>query len=219
MFDEGQRATSEETQSEVDAFREKIKKADGSLIPLRKTIDGKKLYATARFAKIPESGVNQDVDMGWWEGTNDALKYDGAMAIDVYQEDRSRMIPLGHMDWWMRGDYANGGGNMHSCFIPKNDHERLSKHMWHDETAFKVDYGYHRQNVGSFMIASSAIVLPAVGARVFYTGGMLEPAKKTYARFGITADDFPDTRTWDRHLPIERLAQSPQVNKSISEFV
>lgn len=222
MIDQSQEVSEialQETKPEVAAFKEEIARADGTLIPLRKhTADGKKLYIAARYLRNPGDSESEEVDSRFW-GWEDMT---GVMLVDAYAENDARIVPLGHMDWWLHDDYANGGGNMHAAPLGKGEHERLANERWHkyDYTAFKIDYEYHRQGIGSLMIAASAVALPAIGIKKFYTGGLLDPAVKTYERFGIRESDFPDVaQPFDRHLPINKLSQSRQVNKTIAEFV
>ncbi len=223
----------EEVRPEVIIFKEELSKADGTLIPLRKTTsDGKRLYIATRNLPNPwkdfEQDTNPDTDTSkkvdsefrGWDQDRRGGSMTGVMLVDVYAENEGKIVPMGHMDWWLRDDYANGGGQMHQASKPQTEHEEEASKRWHkhDSTAFKVDYAYHKQGIGSLMIAASAIALPAIGIKKFYTGGLLEPAEKTYERFGVTEDDF-EGRAFERHLPIERLSQHPQVNKVISEFV
>ena len=238
--------TPEEVRPEVIAFKEEIAKVDGTLVSLRKrTSDGKKLYIATRNLQNPwefyeentapgyydvKRRLKEGVDIsnlepmfyGWEENSHKDGKphMTGVMLVDVYTEKDGKIVPMGHMDWWLRNDYANGGGQMHQAAKPQTEHEEEAAKRWHkhDYTAFKVDYDYHKQGIGSLMIAVSAIALPAIGIKKFYTGGLLEPAVKTYEKFGVKEDDF-EGRTFDRHLPIERLSQHPQVNKVITEFV
>ncbi len=76
------------------------------------------------------------------------------------------------------------------------------------------------------MLATSSIALKAAGLAKFYSGGLLDPAKRTYTRFGITPDDFKanqDRRAVERwkttQLPIERLADNPHVSGTIEYFL
>lgn len=208
----------------VSIYRNKVAKADGKLVRLRKTTaDGKVLYIATRHLENPRRrhlGIGRDANPNFykWDNRNPAT---GVVLVDVYIEDKAVRQPLAHMDWWLQKDYANGGGNMHDAAIPRNDHEQLARERWYpnDYTAFKVDYDYHRQGIGSLMVATSAVVLPALGVRNFYTGGLLLSAKRTYERFGIREEDFPDVPAFNRHLPIERLTECFQVNKTITEFV
>lgn len=229
MIDQSQEVseiTSEETKPEVTIFKEEITKADGTLIPLRKTTtDGKKLYIAARCLRNPRGNENENIYSkfwGWEEKDMSMHPMTGVMLVDVYAQSDGKIVPLGHMDWWLHDDYANGGGNMHAAPLAREEHEKLASERWHkyDYTAFKVDYEYHKQGIGSLMVATSALTLPAIGIKKFYTGGLLDPAVKTYERFGIRDSDFPDVaQPFDRHLLIERLSQSPQVNKTIVQFV
>lgn len=240
----------DEAHPEVFFFKEGISKADGTLLPLRKTTsDGKRLYVAARHLRNPWEYYEVDTAPGYydvkrklkedadttaipsfwgWEERGDMPMHPmtGVLLVDVYAEQDGAIMPIGHMDWWLHEDYANGGGNMHQAPIPKNESERLASQRWggYDYTAFKVEDDYQKQNIGSLMVAASATVLPAIGVRKFYTGALLEPAVKTYERFGIRNREFPrvDGKTlkpFDQHLPIEILSKSPQVNKTISEFV
>lgn len=233
MIDQSQEVsekTVEETKPEVTVFKEEIARVDGTLIPLSKTTaDGKKLYIAARNLSNPTHNESQseNVDSQFWgwedkEHNIPMHPMTGVLLIDAYAEEDGKIAPLGHMDWWLHDDYANGGGNMHAAPLAKEEHEKLASKRWHkyDYTAFKVDYYYHRQGIGNLMVATSAVALPAIGINKFYTGGLLDPAVKIYERFGIRDSDFPHvTQPFDRHLPIERLSQSPQVNKMIAEFV
>ncbi len=206
----------------VNEFKELISKADGSLIPLKKnTSRKKKLFITTRFLEKPQDSEDVNANPWFWGWQDDkySLPMTGVLLVDVYESDGKQLAPLGHLDWFLSGDYANGGGNMHDAAIPKNDHERLANRRWNrdDLIAFRVDYDEHKQGIGSLIVAASGVVLPKLGIKRFYPGGLLQPAVKTYERFGIRKDDFIGDG-WDRHLPIDKLAKSPQVNKSISEF-
>ncbi len=133
----------EEIRPEVIAFKEAIAKADGTLLPLRKTTtDGKRLYIAARHFSNPWEYYEEDTTPGYYDvkrrrkddtDTNtdpffygwdeDILRegtphMTGVMLIDVYTEVEGKIVPMGYMDWWLRDDYANGGGNMHQA--PKN---------------------------------------------------------------------------------------------------
>ncbi len=215
-----------ETRPNVAAFRERVAKADGSLIPLRKTTtDGKKLHIAVRHLRNPGEEKDEDVNPRFYGFDKEMRGHSpimtGVLLIDVFGEEGQQIRPLGHMDWYsLHDDYANGGGNMHAAAIPKSGHERLAGERWneHDYTAFKVDNAHQGEGVGSLLVATSAVVLPAIGVKDFYTGALLYPAKRTYARFGISLEDFTG-RAYDRHLPIENLSQHPQVNKTIGEFV
>lgn len=221
-----------ESKPEVKVFKEQVAKADGAPIPLRKkTVDGKRLYITTRYIQNPvEEQVqhltvlgetSNNVNRRFWGWKDDSLPKTGVMLVDVYAKEGKKVVPLGHMDWWLDNDYANGGGNMHGAANPQSEHEKLAGKQWDDhyeQAAFKVDSRYHNQGLGSLMIAASAIVLPANGVRRFYTGAILEPAQKTYARFNIRYSDFTG-EGGDRALPIERLSKHPQVNKTIADFV
>lgn len=220
---------SREARSAVNDYKTEISKADGSVIQLKKpTSDGRQLYIAARHignplepntpntehAK-PDFYLWEDVSNGWNIAT-------GVMLVDVYAENEAGIEPLGHMDWWLQYKYANGGGNMHDAAIPTTDAEKLSRKRWHqnDFTAFKVDADYHGQGIGSLMIATTAVVLPAIGMNRFYTGVLLEPAKRAYDRFEIKEDEFPTTGVISyRTLPISRLSKHPQVNRVIAAFV
>ncbi|OGD84620.1 hypothetical protein A2165_02270 [Candidatus Curtissbacteria bacterium RBG_13_40_7] len=214
----------EEARPEAIAFKESVAKADGTLITLRKeTPDGRTLYITTRNIKNPTKVKNPDANpsfYGWRDSDEPMDQFTNALLIDTYVGDGEKIVPLGHMDWWIHDDYANGGGNMHEAGIPKSEHEQLSRQRWKDAIGFKVEYGHHQRGLGSLMLATSAVTLQALGVRNFYPGGLLEPAKRTYSRFGIQDKNFPHTKNpWDRHLPIERLSQHPQINKTIGEFV
>lgn len=234
----------EETRPEVTVFKEQIAKVDGTLLPLRKTTaDGKRLYITARHLRNPWEFYKVDTAPGYYdverrikEGADttantrfygweeDRIKkgtphMTGTVLIDTYLDNEGKIVPFGHMDWWLSGDYANGGGNMHDASIPQGEHEKLAAQQWgrNEHVAFKVDYNHHQQGVGSLMLAASAVVLPAIGMKTFFSGALLDPAKKTYNRFGIKESDFSPLR--DPRLPIDRLSQHPQVDRTISEFV
>lgn len=111
---------------------------------------------------------------------------------------------------------------MHDAVIPKRNYEKLARQKWdsrRDALAFRVDQAYQQEGVGSLMLAVSAVVLPEIGVRSFYTGVILEKAQRTYERFDIRfKEDFPG-KDFDEHLPIERLSKHPQINKIIAEFV
>jgi hypothetical protein len=236
---------SEEVKSKVAAFKESVSKGDGSLIVLRKTTrDGNKLYIAVRHLENPWEYYEKDTAPGYYdierrikEGANitavepnfygweeDSMRegspdMTGVILVDVYTQTEDKILPLGHMDWWLRDDYANGGGQVHQASKPQSEHEQAASRRWnqYDSTAFKVDYSYHSHGIGSLMLATSAVALPAFGTRKFFTGRLLDSAKKTYARFGIQESDFPyDQNPWNRHLPIERLSENPQVNKVVA---
>ncbi len=209
------------TEEIITAYKEQVAKADGMLVPLIKpTQEGEKLYIVTKFLQNPDDVPNDDTDPEFWGWHDSKFRMTAVMLVDVYAQSAEGMFPLGHMDWGLIDDYANGGGNMHEALIPKNEYERLANQRWYDSIAFKVDDNYHQQGIGSLLLATSAVALPAIGVKSFYTGVTLGPAKKTYARFGIKKDDFhEDKEPFDPNLPIERLAKHPQVNSSIGEFV
>ncbi|MBP9816944.1 MAG: hypothetical protein KBD05_02855 [Candidatus Pacebacteria bacterium] len=202
---------------EIQAFKNLLSKADGTLYPLKKrTKDGKQLYITARQIFSPEVGGTENVNplfFKWQQlGENRA---DAVLLIDVYVGTESGRELIGRRDWWMNGEYASGAGNMHDAVLPSTDYENT---IGNSTSAFKVADDYQRQNIGSLMLATSAVVLPALGVREFSGGVLLEPAQKTFARFDIEEEDYISSALHEP-LPIERLSGHPGVEKLISEFV
>lgn len=236
MIDSGPGITegvAEETKPEVITYKEQIAKAEGTLIPLPKTtLDGKKLFITTRYIENPilqqgdqgptiQENISPNVNSRFWGWAEDSMEKTGVILVDIYAKDGREILPLGHMDWWLDKDYANGGGNMHDAATPQNKHEQAARKRWDhriEQAAFKVNPKYHNQGLGSLMLATSALVLEAKGIKRFYTGALLEPAQNTYARFNIQPLDFQGSGN-DRSLPIERLSKHPQVNKTIAQFV
>ena len=205
----------------IKEFKDLISKVDGALIPLRKTTSQeKKLFIATRYLEKPEDFDDENVNPWFWGWEDDkySLPMTGVLLVDVYESDGKQILPLGHLDWFLSGDYANGGGNMHDAAIAKNEHEKLANRRWNDLIAFRVEYSNHKEGIGSLIVAASAVALPTLGVKRFYPGGLLAPAVKAYERFGVRKDDFMG-EGWDRHLLIGKLSQSPQVNKSISEFI
>jgi hypothetical protein len=209
----------ETMRSEVRSFKEGLAKADGTLFELRKTTpDGKKLFISARFVRAPQENLNGDAEPEFWGWYRRHLPISSVLLLDVYAQTESGIVPLGHMDWSLQDGEANGSGNMHEAVRAKNEHEMLARDMWSTGTAFKTSPEYQKQNIGTLMIASSASVLPAVGARKFYTGALLPPAENTYGRFGLSEEDFFNEGKISP-LPISRLSENVLVDKIISEFV
>lgn len=225
----------EKAPSDIDEFKNRVGKADGALIPLRRKSDqGTDLYVSSRYIANPNMEDSPDAEKFFfgWDKDKTLGPMTGVLLVDVYAKEDDQIVPVGHMDWWLQGDYANGGGNLHSALVPKNDIEEKSFEFWggklnykHNTTAFKVIPEYQRQTLGSLMLATSAITLSSLGVNVFYSGGLLDPAKSTYAHFGITPENFrgnedSDTERWkSSQLPIERLTEHPYVNELINSFL
>src|SRR3989344_2226086 len=164
--------TQEAIRPGVHAYREAISKADGSLRLLRKTTtDGKVLHIAARHFDAPANEQNTGVNKGFWGWNDKSLPMSGVMLIDVYAGNPETDIqPLGHMDWCLRGERANGSGNMHPAVLPKRGYEQLANEMWDSRTStsFKIDPKYHKQGIGTLMVATSAVVLPSIGVKSFF---------------------------------------------------
>lgn len=220
--------------SDTAEFKNLIAKADGTLIPLqRRSSQDSMLFIATRYVANPNQEESPDAEkwFGGWDREAGTGNFSGVVLVDTYAEEEGKIVPIGHMDWWLQGDYANGGGNMHSAAVPRNEHEQLALDNWggrwgRDGTAFKLEEEYQRQGLGSLMLATSAAVLLTHGVTRFYTGALLDPAVSTYAHFGINPDDFPRLRhspepDWwkQRNLPIERLAQHPHVDEVIERFL
>lgn len=109
MTDERQSITENlvaEIKPEAMAFKNEIVKANGTLIPLTKTTkDGKRLYITVRYIR---RNSNEDVNRDFY-GWNNDLPKTGVLLVDTYMGIDTRIIPVGHLDWWLNNDYANGG--------------------------------------------------------------------------------------------------------------
>lgn len=214
-----------------DEFKELIARADGTLIPLEKqTSDGKRIFIATRYATNPylQDSPAADKYSLYWEirKGRESEAFTAVLVTDTYIDEGGVFVPAGHMDWWLRGDYANGGGNMHEALLATAPQEESAKGHWKwDNLAFATVPQYQNEGLGSLMLASSAIALAANGAARFYTGSLLEPAKKTYAHFDIHPDDFPPMRMVGgsiditmSSLPIERLAENPYTDKVVGEF-
>jgi|SRR3989344_2657523 len=209
----------EEIRPEVRAFREVISKADGALLPLRKTNpEGKSLYITARYLNSLIEGRDKiDEDYSKWGSAGPRA----VLIIDTYTGGpATRLEPVGHMDWMIRNTIASGMHNSHDAPIPANEHERRSNDRWvHASTkSFEVDEKYQQQNIGSLMLATSGCILPTIGVKEFFAGHLLIPAQKTYRRFGLSQEDFLASERVI-YQPIERLSEHEAVNKTIAEFV
>jgi hypothetical protein len=205
--------------SEVKSLKEGLAKADGMLFELRKkTRDGKKLYVAARHVFAPKEDSSGDADPNFWGWNNQHMPMSGVLLLDVYAGAESGIVPVAHMDWSLHGDEANGSGNMHEAILPKHEYEKLAREKWATGTAFKTSPEYQKQNIGTLMVASSASVLPVVGAQKFFTGVLLQPAESTFNRFDLSEKDFfKDGKI--QSLPIARLSEHELVNKTLSEFV
>lgn len=214
------------TRPEVLIFKRELAKADARLFPLRQTTgDGKRLFIAARrMPRLPEVD-HKAANAPFWK-LSWAQKLDGVIAIDVYvEEESSRITPLGHIDWGIEGDQASGAGNVHGAFLPQNKHEELAQKRWADPkavtpdfTGFKLEDDHHRRSIGTLMLATSGVVLSEAGAKSFFSGALLDPAVKTYNRFGIQKDEFVSDHGFV-HLPIERLSRHSKTDEVISEFV
>jgi len=223
----------EQPSPEVANFSASITGVDGALVPLdRLASNGARLFITARIVANPNLEDSPDADewfYGWDRERSSLGAFTSVALIDTYAQNGDSVVPIGHMDWWLQEDYANGGGNMHAAAVPKNDHEQLSLDRWGgrwgcDSTAFKLDTNYHGQRIGSLMLATSSLVLPSIGVSKFYTGVLLQPAINTYANFGITPTDFtrakePGMTSWMKTLPIDRLSQNHNLDQTIQHFV
>jgi GNAT superfamily N-acetyltransferase len=229
-------APSEKAPTSLVEFTSLVAENNGNLIPLeRKTEQGKSLFITSRYIGNPALEESPYAETGFygWRDDKGLGAETGVLIIDVYAEKDDGIAPIGHMDWWLQGDYANGGGNMHAAAIPRNEIEERARDVWggrhnlnRDNTAFKILPEYQRQKIGSLMLATSSVALKAVGVTKFYSGGLLDPAVNTYARFGIAPSDFDynrDSRSVERwkttQLPIERLSDNPHVNEIIELFL
>ncbi len=226
------------TPADIDEFKNQVGKADGTLIPLaRKSDQGTDLYVSSRYIANPtmeDSPHAEKYFFGWAEDKT-LGPMTGVLLVDVYAKQDDQVVPVGHMDWWLQGDYANGGGNLHSALVPKNDVEERTFDFWggkfnhkHNTTAFKVMPEYQKQQLGSLMVATSSLALSDLGVSRFYTGVLLDPAVATYSRFGVHDGDFPsmghsqsdDPDWWKaRNLPIERLTDNPRVGQVIQHFI
>lgn len=216
-------AGSEQRQLDPIMFKFLVERADGKLLPLTKpATNGKKIFIAATRIANPfvEQSPRADPHFWLWEKDWDGKFHDGVVLVDVYaQGGNGDVDSIGHMDWWLSGSYANGGGNMHQALRPQQPHEMAANEKWgrmQDHIAFSVDPDYQKQDFGTLMLATSGVVLPAIGVDRFYSGGLLEPAKKTYARFGLT--NFP-IETQEASIPIERLSDSPKVDEVIEGFL
>jgi GNAT superfamily N-acetyltransferase len=216
----------------VLTFREQIERADGEVVALSRTVNGDDLLITTRLLANPLITSNPPGNkyfFGWELNKSGVGAFTGVLLVDMYAQKGDSASSIGHMDWWIKGDYANGGGNMHGALNPQTDFEKLSHDRWGkdwDGIAFRLGPEYRGEGLGSLMIASSGVALAANGVKKFYTGGLLDPAVNAYARFGIAPSDFPRPRYYDdpewiynQSLPIERLSENPQTNQLIERFV
>src|SRR5438067_859452 len=106
-------------------FKERLVKADGTLLPLHKrTADGKRLSVAARYlinpweyyVVYPKPGyydiqrrMKEDADItrtdaAYSSWNEDSLRegvpeLTGALLIDVYVDQEGALVPIGHMDW------------------------------------------------------------------------------------------------------------------------
>lgn len=157
----------------------------------------------------PYEQASPDANHHYWGWQrHPSRNYDSVLAVDAFVAVDDELTHVGHIDWAISGDYANGGGNVHQGFIPKDKHEELAKEACIDDVlALRVQEAFQGRGLGSLMLATSAVALHAAGVTRFYSGGMLEPAQQLYGRFGIRKADFPSGHAHDKHLPIERLIE------------
>ncbi len=221
--------------ADIDEFKTLVGKADGTIVPLaRQTAQGTELFIASRYVANPlleDSPDAEEYFYGWQEERKGVGAFTGVMVVDVYTKEDGEMLPIGHMDWWLQGDYANGGGNMHGALVPRSEAEQKAQEMWGvpfsngEKIAFKIQPEYQKQQIGSLMVATSSVVLANNGVSSFYTGVLLDPAVATYERFGIHKDDFPkvrhtqDPKWWRTSLPIDRLADNGRVDQVIQNFI
>lgn len=219
---------------DIGEYKGRIAKADGTLVPLaKKSTQGNQLFIASRYIVNPRLEDSPDAEKlfyGWEEDRKGIGAFSGVVTIDVYAKEGDEIVPVGHMDWWLQGDYANGGGNMHAAIVPRNEVEQRAQDRWggrygNDHVAFKIEEEYRKQQIGSLMLATSSVVLPNADITRFYTGALLEPAEATYARFDVHKDDFPrirhtgEEKWWQRDLPIDRLVNNPRVDQVIQHFI
>lgn len=196
-------------EQKIKAFKTQIGEADGSLIPLRRMIrDGQQLYITARHTVVTDLSRKKTDPKS-------------ALLIDVYAQNSEYSIePIGHMDWYVLKKVGYGGfGNMHEAMKPQNRHEERAVAKWRNSTlGFALDYDQHSQNIGTLMLAVAGITLPRVGVREFAPGALLDPAEKTYERFGIDrAVRYGKDRV--ELIPIEKLSNHARIDEVVSNFV
>lgn len=220
----------EQTPDSLEVFKELLAHANGALIDLQKrTRDGQNLHIAVRRVENPHlsDSPTANVYSSFWDLDRiSAGAIEAVLLVDTYaSDDHQPPVSIGHMDWWINQTYANGGGNMHNTVKPTNPHEQTATDKWGDiwsSTAFKLDQEYHRQGIGSLMLAASGIALEGTGIKRFYCAALLKPAQKTYARFGLSPDQFvranvdEERDDWqlgkfnllDNSLPITRLTSS-----------
>ncbi len=225
--------TPEAQQELAETFAAQIGRADGEIIPLSRSVEGKNLMISARLVSNPLRSDSPSANRyfyGWQEDRTGVGTFTGVLLVDMYAQGEDSVSAIGHMDWWLQGDYANGGGNMHSAVVSKTEYEELSKNRWGDDRdsiAFKLEPDYQGEGIGGLMIAASGVALAFNGITKFFTGALLDPAVEAYGRLGVAPDDFPrmryrhDSKDWiyDRSLPIDRISDTPEAQRVIERFV
>lgn len=196
----------------VERLEQHIKKANGHLYPLRKEISGKKILFSIRHFK--RNNLNSDT----------SLVIDSSLVIDVFSDEEPvgfDPTPIGHMDWWISGDHANGGANQHVFLEPNegDSHEIAAKAKWEkSRKAFVVDDEFSKNGIGSFLLAVSALALNNLGVKTFYPGLLLNAGEATYDKFGITLRGEGSMESGQKSIFLEKLNSSSQIEKSLSEF-
>src|ERR1700679_3846614 len=136
-------APEERAPSGVVEYKNRVAENDGKLIPLeRKTGQGTRLFMARKYIGNPNLETSPDAEKLFWGWREDkTLGADtGVVLIDVYADEAGEIIPIGHMDWWLQGDYANGGGNMHAAAKPRDETEQQCFVRWgiNDNIAFRI---------------------------------------------------------------------------------
>jgi hypothetical protein len=209
----------DEKQERIGFFRTFVERADGELLLLKKTINDRPiLVAVTHFDKDRE------------DLSEEGKKADTALIIDVFtggEDENHPPISIGHMDWSLSGDHANGGVNQHNFFQPKPDHlyQGIAKETWGGKSkmAFKIDSSYENQDIGDFMLATSALVLERLGIKSFYPGLLLDDGKEMYEKFGITDEDLVVKKaSVDKGfatIPINKLTESKKTAEVLADWV
>lgn len=185
-------AEEEKSRSKVAELRNKIIQANGQPFLLRKTSDqGEPLYL---MVSSSEYDPIEEWEGGGWNGipTSRCMVLVNAFVEKADADGKKQLLPIGFNDSQIvEGDNVINGA-MPTAEIDKlirtgGEPIKRAYNYWKDRAvSFGVESSYQKQGLGSFMLAASMIVLDEYGARRISNMILLEPAMKTWGKFGVT---------------------------------
>ncbi len=218
-----------EIPTSLEDYKERVRKANGSLVPLRRTLPGgNRLYLQVRYFDVPANGRDENVDFRSWQNWRQERRTFGLgkiLLVDVYMDHDGRVEPIGHLDW-SENIYRESGqhttasarANLHEYVIPKNDYEEKTREKFARDKSYPwfsswVEREFRGLGIGSLMLATSGTALQAKGFNRIHPGALADPEDKVYSKLGITEEEK------ERTFPIERLTDNPKANGAILKYL